>query len=82
MLHTLNNNRQIFQSAAKLQTHYKRKRTQWAVDGESFISVSRTICVSLAGDVLIAKKNKVSPLFCSYLHLQFIFAFLNKRFIK
>jgi hypothetical protein len=57
MLLTLNNNTQNFQSAAELQTHYKRKRTQWVANGGSFTSVSRTFCVSLAGDFLIAKKK-------------------------
>lgn len=57
MLLTINNNRQNFQSAVKLQTHYKRKITQWVVDGGSFTSVNRTFCVSLAGDVLIAKRK-------------------------
>ena len=57
MLLTLNINRQNFQSAAKLRTHYKRKRTPWVVDGGSFTSVSRTLWVSLADDVLIAKKK-------------------------
>jgi hypothetical protein len=57
MLFTLNINRQNFQSAAKRRTRYKRKRTQWVVDGGSFTSVSSTLCVSLAGHVLIAKKK-------------------------
>jgi hypothetical protein len=51
------NNRQNLQNAAKLQNRYKRKRTQWVVEGGSFKSVSRPLGVSLAGDVFIAKKK-------------------------